>query len=277
MPAAAEREETFQFLVYTGEALPGSYATEEAWIAALNGREYHVFSVTVPEGASASEETLLKADGWIWTEGQKYTIVELPGDGRYAFRSFNGIDASQCSFTYQGAETLTFTCENLFQKWRIGLTKVDHTNPDVFLPGAVFALYSPVEGDKIDNIPAEYTELAIEQTIQNGTETWYLARVGTTGADGALAFEGLLREKYYLLEVKAPAGYALSETPGQTIYRTAAKDGAYALTVENRKGYELPEAGGAGTAPYTLGGLLALCAGVLLLYKKCKKEGSASS
>lgn len=277
VPAAAEREETFQFLVYTGEALPGSYATEEAWIAALNGREYHVFSVTVPKGASASEETLLKADGWTWTEGQKYTIVELPGDGRYAFRSFNGIDASQCSFTYQGAETLTFTCENLFQKWRIGLTKVDHTNPDVFLPGAVFALYSPVEGDKIDNIPAEYTELAIEQTIQNGTETWYLARVGTTGADGALAFEGLLREKYYLLEVKAPAGYALSETPGQTIYRTAAKDGAYALTVENRKGYELPEAGGAGTAPYTLGGLLALCAGVLLLYKKCKKEGSASS
>ncbi len=280
-PAAAEQEETFKFLVYTGEALPGSYATEAEWTAALDNenRKYHVFSVIVPKGASTSGETLLKAEGWTWTEGQKYTIVELPGDGCYAFRSFNGMDASQCTFAYQGAETLTITCENLFQKWRIGLTKVDHTNPDVFLPGAVFALYSPEQKDQINiaDVPTEYAALAIQPTIQNGTETWYLAQVGTTGADGALAFEGLLREKYYLLEVKAPAGYALSETPGQTIYRTAAKDGVYTLKVENRKGYELPEAGGAGTAPYTLGGLLALCAGVLLLYKKCKKEGSASS
>ena len=278
-PAAAEQEETFKFLVYTGEALTGSYATEAEWTAALKGKDiaYHVFSVTVPKGASTSGETLLKAEGWTWTENQKYTIVELPGDGRYAFRSFNGVDASQCSFTYKGAETLTFTCENLFQKWGVALKKVDNASKTTMLSGAVFALYSPEQSDKIDNVPAEYAALAIQPTIQNGAETWYLAQVGTTGADGALAFEGLLREKYYLLEVKAPAGYALSETPGQTIYRTAAKDGAYALTVTNRKGYELPEAGGAGTAPYTLGGLLALCAGVLLLYKKCKKEGSASS
>lgn len=273
-PAAAEQAETFQFLLYTGEALPGSYVTQAEWEKALAeaNRNYHVFSVIVPKGASTSGETLLEAKGWTWTENQKYTIVELPGDGRYAFRSFDGKEAAQHTFAYHGAETLTITCENLFQKWRIGLTKVDHTNPSVSLPGAVFALYSPEQSDKIDNVPAEY-----QPTIQNGTETWYLAKVGTTGADGTLAFEDLLREKYYLLEVKAPAGYALSETPGQTIYRTAAKDGAYTLTVENRKGYELPEAGGAGTAPYTLGGLLALCAGVLLLYKKCKKEGSASS
>ena len=278
-PAAAEQDETFKFLVYVGEALPGSYATEAEWTAALKAQNitYHVFPVTVKAGASTSGETLLKAEGWAWTEGQKYTIVELPGDGRYAFRSFDGKEAAQHTFAYQGAETLTITCENLFQKWRIGLTKVDRMDSKVFLPGAVFALYSPEQSDKIDNVPAEYAALAIQPTIQNGAETWYLAQVGTTGADGALAFESLLREKYYLLEVKAPAGYALSETPGQTIYRTAAKDGVYTLKVENRKGYELPEAGGAGTVPYTLGGLLALCAGVLLLYKKCKKEGSASS
>lgn len=280
VPAAAEQDTEFRFLVYTGEALTGSYATEAEWKAALNteARKYNIFSVTVPQGASTSGETPLKAEGWTWTENQEYTIVELPGDGRYAFRSFNGIDASQCSFTYQGAETLTFTCENLFQKWSVALKKVDNASKTTALPGAVFALYSPVAGDKIGTIPAEYAALDIQETIENGGETWYLVQVGTTGeTDGALAFEGLLREKYYLLEVKAPAGYALSETPGQTIYRTAAKDGAYALTVENRKGYELPEAGGAGTAPYTLGGLLALCAGVLLLYKKWKKEGSESS
>ena len=44
-------------------------------------------------------------------------------------------------------------------------------------------------------------------------------------------------------------------------------------------GYELPETGGAGTIPYTAGGLLLTGAGVLLLYsnKKRRKEDFASS
>ena len=45
-----------------------------------------------------------------------------------------------------------------------------------------------------------------------------------------------------------------------------------------RSGYELPSTGGAGTAPYTIGGLLLMAAAALLLYshKKRREEGPAS-
>ena len=59
----------------------------------------------------------------------------------------------------------------------------------------------------------------------------------------------------------------------------AQTDSGGAYLIANRSNYELPQTGGFGTTPYTLGGLLLTGAGVLLLYNKKKrgKEDFASS
>lgn len=55
--------------------------------------------------------------------------------------------------------------------------------------------------------------------------------------------------------------------------------GDYILSATNSKAHRLPQSGGRGTTPYTIGGLLTICAGFLLLYsnKKRRKEDFASS
>ena len=83
----------------------------------------------------------------------------------------------------------------------------------------------------------------------------------------------MLREQYYLLEVKAPDGYNLNSPAGQIVKQENETQGLYAVTVVNRTGASLPETGGMGTHPYTLGGLLLmLSAGVLLLYNHTKRR-----
>ena len=68
-----------------------------------------------------------------------------------------------------------------------------------------------------------------------------------------------------------------------TVEPVANAHNAYRVSITNvcTLTYLLPETGGAGTLPYTLGGvMLLLAAGVLLLYKRkvvCGKGGAASS
>ena len=113
-------------------------------------------------------------------------------------------------------------------------------------------------------------------TGADGAITWPENTVLTTGANGKLEVAGLDGDTYYLREVKAPAGYnVLAEDVEVKIAPTVSDDGK-ALTlapvtvkVENKSGAELPPTGGIGTTVfYVLGGLLVVCAGVLLITKR---------
>jgi len=81
---------------------------------------------------------------------------------------------------------------------------------------------------------------------------------------------------YYYVEEKSVTGYETSYENN-----TGITNGIITVTntAKDTPGHELPETGGPGTRPYTLGGLLTLFAGCLLLYrnKKRGKEDFASS
>ena len=128
----------------------------------------------------------------------------------------------------------------------------------------------------------------------------------TTGEDGKASFTGIAAGTYYLLETEAPAGYnpikqaikvvitvpenfkqdttdVISANQFKVTFTDAAnnesegnvsmngQNGTYFLTAEvpNGTGAEMPETGGIGTTIfYTLGGLMVVAAGVLLVTKR---------
>ncbi len=111
--------------------------------------------------------------------------------------------------------------------------------------------------------------------------------VAVTDSNGKTTFKGLDSGKYALVEIDAPNGYNLLKGPVdveitvkydaktgklETTSATAAdNNGQYSQTesVENKSGAELPSTGGIGTTVfYVLGGLLVVCAGVLLITKR---------
>ena len=119
-------------------------------------------------------------------------------------------------------------------------------------------------------------------------EDWGKASVtvAVTDSNGKTTFKGLDSGKYALVEIDAPNGYNLLKDPvdveitveydaetGKLTKTSAAAEsnGQYSQTerVENKSGAELPSTGGIGTTVfYVLGGLLVVCAGVLLITKR---------
>ena len=276
-----EKDTAFSFLVYQGAALTGDYDTEQALTAALDEQQipWQKYTVTVPAGQSQSLPVRLAVEGWkwtadqTWTKGQQYTVTELPCGEKYEFSRFQGSTGTSYTFTYDPAQTQVITCDNTSQNWAVTLTKVN-TDEEI-LSGAVFALYSLEEKDKISEIPEEYQELSIAQTLERDDKTWYLKAVGTTGEDGKLTFGDLLREAYYLVEVKPPVGYNISDTNGRLLEQKYESQGVYEITVVNRRGVELPKTGGIGINTYAMGGMLLIqCALISLMasYKRAPKK-----
>ena len=268
--SAVNTEETltFSFLVYTGEALEGSYESEEEWLAALTeaDRSAQKFTVTVPAGASESALNVLDFAGWQWNHGEKFTVVELPSASKqYSFYRFDGSDSSQYTFTYDETDTQTVVCVNKLEQWEFGLTKTD--TKGIPLSGAVFALYSPSEEDLIGaDEAAQWNAQRILEPGTEGESTWYLKAVASTGEDGILTWTGLLEDSYYLLEIQAPEGYLLSDE-GWILYRSM--DRNRVVEVINKPVYALPETGGMGTSLFHLiGGTMLLIAFVALIIKK---------
>lgn len=276
-PVNAPENTEFHYIVYKGEALNGEYETEEALKTALETeqRQYKAFTVTVDKGENKSEAISLASESWNWESGEKYTIVEIPDNQDYALNGFNHTSQMFYTFTYDPDQQIAITCQNEYLLWAADLTKQDSQKTDKKLSGAVFALYSPVEKDQMEEIPDEYKELIISETVTTGegdhAQTWYLAAIKTTGTDGTLSWEQLRRDQYYLLEVKAPEGYALNAVPWQILDKTAAEQGLYSLTVENTQLYELPSSGGPGIFLHMIGGILLLMAGSLMIYMKRRK------
>ena len=163
------------------------------------------------------------------------------------------------------------------------ITKTDSADASKLLEGAKFTLK--------------------EQGTENSMEV-------TTGKDGIALFSGIRRNTTYdLRETQAPSNYMtagpwileVGEDGSATLYPATEKadktlekasDTGTPLTVSGTDpkvlsvtirdiswGYELPDAGGAGTTSYTAGGLALIFGAATLLYSHCRrrKEDEASS
>lgn len=162
---------------------------------------------------------------------------------------------------------------------KVAIQKTDSKDESKKLSGAEFTLYRKAfaeeTGETLEGQDGSYVKISEKLT---------------TDTDGQLIITNLVPGDYCLVETKAPLGYMEPTAPvpftlsrktdgngqieGSDLTITVDEEILPALQVTNVPwGRELPMTGGAGTTPYTLGGLLLVAtAGAFLLYKK-KKHG----
>lgn len=138
-----------------------------------------------------------------------------------------------------------------------------------------------VDQAKYDSTTVKYMKVT---TLTEKTSTTTETNVkGFVDSEGKITFRGLGAGNYTLTETVTPAGYNTIEPINFTIsFDKATKkfssdnesiqlgtDNTFSTTIVNNAGAELPSTGGIGTTIfYVLGGLLVVCAGVLLITKR---------
>ena len=154
---------------------------------------------------------------------------------------------------------VTFT--NYYDYLKAKVSFIKHNEGSTPLPGAVFTLYK-----------------------EDGTTVIAANLTSDKNGDFTPTDKGLIMGTYYLVETSAPAGYnklekrIKIEVSGNGVVN-AKLDGSnvskelavfddttntYVITVNNSPGVELPNTGGSGTLPYTLGGLMLMSAAALM-------------
>jgi len=138
---------------------------------------------------------------------------------------------------------------------------------------------------------AEFQVFLSEADARAGNNPVFGDAVFTTNADGQVVIDGLRYSSwedgvqldpmrgYWLLEVKAPAGYELLTAPVE-FFVTGQVSETINLTVENvphNAGFDLPLTGGAGTTWLTIAGLLVLVAAGALLARSRRQAGPAEA
>lgn len=174
--------------------------------------------------------------------------------------------------------------------------KVVLVNKEVYEETSDGTYYMLKTGTYTETAPIDETASSYDSTTRKYkkvtavTKDTVNTKVNATGyvdEKGVLTFEGLGEGTYTIKEIVAPNGYNLLKAPIKVEIKanatfakcewTVTADGKpvtadnnlYAFLIENKSGAELPSTGGIGTTVfYVLGGLLVVCAGVLLITKR---------
>lgn len=146
---------------------------------------------------------------------------------------------------------------------QITIKKVDGSDKNKSLDGATFVL---------KNDQGQFLNFSDPQAVK-WTSDQKQATEYTTKDGGLVTIKGLAEGTYHLVETKAPAGYNLMTQATTVVLKEGSANSQDTLlstpTIENNKGAELPSTGSIGTIIlYTIGALLALGAGVVLVARR---------
>ena len=190
--------------------------------------------------------------------------------------------ASNGTGTTKEDKTYTYT-------FNFDINKVDADNTDTKLAGAQFELQD-AQGHKIALASVNPDENSFRPKGANDTAAADTAV--KTNSHGVLKFTGLKEGTYKVVETKAPAHYNKLTAPitveikanyyadGKLLNWGVIKSGetydadnpATSITVENKKGIELPSTGGMGTALFTVFGVLIVALGAGWYVKSNRKS-----
>ncbi|WP_307738159.1 SpaA isopeptide-forming pilin-related protein [uncultured Varibaculum sp.] len=307
-PLKLSKATVYNFVVYTGEKLTPEEMTEKTLIENLKkaGRSYIEVKVPVAKDASSSEKISLTAlEGkpaspsgtWTWKNGERYTLAELPPADGMEFSKYQVATSStenpvehegDYSFSYNADENVTITGINIRSKWEINLFKADGDNCGNDgtctngLAGAVFGLYSPDRSQQISADKLQEAGLAgladSAKTVKQADTTYYLSRVVKTTDKGKVVFPDLSEAEYFVKELKTPDKYTatwngqLFQKPAPEVAGEQPGSAEHPVTVKNYQPYELPQAGGIGTLPFTLFGLM-ICGAAVYGWMRYRRRG----
>ena len=91
--------------------------------------------------------------------------------------------------------------------------------------------------------------------------TWYLTGIEESDAEGEAFWSGLFRERYYLMELRAPDGY-YGAGLGRLLRVSDCEEQLLSVTMINCSGYELPKTGGAGSVGFLGAGMAMVSSGL---------------
>lgn len=302
-PLPAKADTTYSFVVYEGAALSADELAGKTLGDALvaGNRKFTVVDVTVPQGKSQSEQTIVKPTHtfvyengqwkpteteWVWQPGEQYQLAEISNSSGTRLEKFtvsSGVEGEtpfeqtgQLTFTYDANKSLYFGAVNKLDKWQIDLKKVDgdacKTDTDCkALKGATFGLYSTDQSEAMGEAEVKAIgEDVLATKDYNGT-TYYLAKTKVSGDDGAVTFDGLNGDKYFVAELKAPSGYGATWAGWE--FTKPAGQQPEPMVVKNYGTYVLPKSGGIGTAVFTVTGVLLIGGAALtFLYRRRNRE-----
>lgn len=280
-----EQEATFTFLIHEGTALTVDYSNPNAVSTALAGKKASLVQVTVSAGASTAQLSLLDmqeytagagvwtatAAEWIWTAGDKYTIVEIGMDSGFRQTTWNNAETSKLTFTYTPAAQNVLTVANLYEPSSIKMTKLIYGST-IPLAGTWFGLYSLLPTDVMSQ--ADYDALALlldtapAQVIATDAGEAHLTAAAKTGEDGVVLFNMLSAGQYFLVELQATNGYRLDDTP---IFIDLPEGTNVVDNFENIMAVTLPKTGGSGNLIPTICFGMMILAAFIWLRKKDRK------
>ena len=164
-----------------------------------------------------------------------------------------------------GSFSYTLTINN-YRKTSITLKKVDDGNND--LPGAKFKLYKHDGESWADGKEIDLTAVASKEIADLSPGRYRLEE--TKSPDGYI----ILTSYVYFDVSFADSGVVvtLTDDEGQRAEYDNASVSGTTITVKNAPGSELPQAGGSGTAMFTLVGSLLIAAGAMLAARRLRSS-----
>ena len=143
----AKEDTTYGFLIYTGNAIKALADTSQmtmddiAGVLQENGRDVLLTSLTIKKGQSFGRTPYLDDerkwawdgekyaqtdDHWIWKNGDKYTVMELPfGDNGFVFQNIQKNPVNNYTFTQTVDKNVTLRVTNVYD--RKGSLKIEKT------------------------------------------------------------------------------------------------------------------------------------------------------
>lgn len=240
----------------------------EAYLNSLEKSSTQSFTITY--GATVNNDAVLGQTG---NKNEVYVTYQNKGDTEH---------------NTDHKETKVFT-------YGIDLLKTGENNAN--LSNVEFTLTKGT--DAVSAVPVK-----VKEVTDSNQKTFYVtdnnaaSNTVKTNAEGKIYIRGLEAGTYFLTETKTNAGYVLLKNPVKiVIEQTDSKTGAASatvdgknttmkedslnqgsataevpLTVVNHKGFDLPATGGAGTALFTIAGIVIVAVAAALLFMRKKSQ-----